>query len=39
VWDLKDKYGSPASNGLYYLRIQVTGTQATTKIFKVLILR
>jgi hypothetical protein len=39
VWDLKDKYGSPASNGLYYLRIQVTGTQTPTKIFKILIIR
>ena len=38
-WDLKDKFGNPVANGLYYLRVQVTGAQGLTKILKVLVLR
>jgi flagellar hook assembly protein FlgD len=38
-WDLKDLSGVQVSNGLYYVRIQVTGVASTTKILKVLILR
>jgi flagellar hook assembly protein FlgD len=38
-WDLKDLSGVQVSNGLYYVRIQVTGVSSTTKILKVLILR
>ena len=39
-WDLKDKDGSDAARGLYYIRVQVqAGTQAARKILKVLILR
>jgi hypothetical protein len=38
-WNLKDVSGAPAANGLYYVRVRVTGTQSATKILKVLILR
>jgi hypothetical protein len=38
-WDLKDILGVPVSDGLYYVRIHVTGVQSSTKILKVLILR
>jgi hypothetical protein len=38
-WDLKDISGVQVANGLYYVRIQVTGTESTTRIMKVLILR
>jgi len=38
-WNLKDRSGAPAADGLYYLRIQVHGTQESTKILKVLILK
>jgi len=38
-WDLKDISGVQVANGLYYVRIQVTGTESTTRILKVLILR
>jgi flagellar hook assembly protein FlgD len=38
-WDLKDVSGTQVSNGLYYVRVHVTGGQSTTKILKVLILR
>jgi len=38
-WDLKDKYGNPVSNGLYYLRVQVKGAQSVTRVFKILVIR
>jgi len=38
-WDLRDVAGVQVANGLYYVRIHVEGTQSTTKILKVLILR
>jgi hypothetical protein len=38
-WDMRDKWGTPVADGLYYLRIHVTGPQHLTKIFKVLITR
>jgi hypothetical protein len=38
-WDLKDVSGVQVANGLYYVRIRVSGSQSTTKILKVLILR
>jgi hypothetical protein len=38
-WDLKDISGIQVANGLYYVRIQITGINSTTKILKVLILR
>ncbi len=38
-WNLRDVSGALVSNGLYYVRIQVSGSQSTTKILKVLVLR
>lgn len=38
-WDLRDKTGALVADGLYYLRLEVLGTQPSSKIFKVLILR
>ena len=38
-WDLRDTMGNQAADGLYYIRIQVSGKPAATKIMKVLILR
>jgi hypothetical protein len=37
-WDLRDTWGNPAANGLYYVRVQVSGIQPTVKILKVLII-
>jgi hypothetical protein len=39
LWDLKDRVGVPVADGIYYVRIQVTGIQSTSKILKVLVLR
>jgi len=38
-WDLKDRMGVQVANGLYYVRIRVTGIQSATKILKIMILR
>src|SRR5665213_1257655 len=38
-WDLKDVSGVQVANGVYYVRIHVSGSQSATKIIKVLILR
>jgi hypothetical protein len=38
-WDLNDKAGIQAANGLYYVRVQVAGPKPSMKILKVLILR
>jgi hypothetical protein len=38
-WDLKDNWGHPVSNGLYYVRVQVIGPQNATQIYKLLVLR
>jgi hypothetical protein len=38
-WDLRDKTGARIANGLYYIRIQISGVQESTKIFKVLVIR
>ena len=38
-WDLKDAAGVQVANGVYYIRIQVSGNPSATKILKVLILR
>jgi hypothetical protein len=38
-WDLRDVSGVPVANGVYYVRIHVTGNPSVTKILKVLILR
>jgi hypothetical protein len=39
TWNLEDNYGTRVSDGLYYVRIDVSGPQNSTKIFKVLVLR
>src|SRR5665213_719278 len=38
-WDLRDVSGNQVANGVYYVRIHVTGSQSATTILKVLILR
>lgn len=38
-WDLTDKSGSRVADGLYYLRLEVSGIQPTVKIFKIIVLR
>jgi O-glycosyl hydrolase len=38
-WNLKDTSGTLVSNGVYYVRINVTGHPSATKILKVLVLR
>jgi hypothetical protein len=38
-WDLRDVSGTQVANGVYYVRIHVAGSQPTTEILKVLILR
>jgi hypothetical protein len=38
-WNLRDRLGLAVADGLYYVRIHVTGSQETVKIFKVLVLR
>jgi hypothetical protein len=38
-WNLNDLEGVAVANGVYYLRIQVNGSQPLTKLLKVLILR
>lgn len=38
-WALKDFSETQVANGLYYVRVHVTGNQSATKILKVLILR
>jgi hypothetical protein len=38
-WDIRDKIGMNVADGLYYVRIQVSGRQDSVKIFKVLVLR
>jgi hypothetical protein len=37
-WDLRDQWGNPVANGLYYIRVHVDASNPTTKIFKVLVL-
>jgi len=39
AWDLNDLEGTTVSNGLYYLKIQVTGNQPLVEVLKVLVLR
>ena len=38
-WDLKDQDGKQVGDGLYYLRVEMNGTQPVSNVFKVLILR
>jgi len=37
--DLVDTYGQPLSNGLYYLKVTVTGPSPVVETFKVLVIR
>jgi hypothetical protein len=39
VWNLADGWGKPVGNGLYYLRVEVTGPVKASKILKVLVTR
>ncbi len=38
-WDLMDRQGTPAADGIYYLRLEVSAGSNMKKIFKVLVLR
>jgi len=38
-WDLRDKEGNAAANGLYYLRVTSSGVNPCQQILKILILR
>jgi hypothetical protein len=38
-WDLRDRTGAMIANGLYYVRLHVSGVEESTKIFKVLVIR
>jgi hypothetical protein len=38
-WNLKDLSGTQVADGLYYVRIHISGNPSATKIFKVLVLR
>ncbi len=38
-WDLRDTWGSPVANGVYYIRVAVTGLTSGTQILKVLVIR
>ena len=37
VWDLRDQWGTPAANGLYYLRVDIGGSIPVTKILKIIV--
>ena len=40
TWDLKEKNGRPAANGVYFVRFRMTGGSTTDeKIFKVVVLK
>jgi hypothetical protein len=39
VWDLNDDWGEPVANGLYYIRIVISGSEKTSKIIKFIVLR
>jgi hypothetical protein len=39
VWNQQDAWGNRVANGLYYLRVQVTGSYYETKIWKLLVIR
>lgn len=38
-WDLRDTWGTTVANGLYYIRIQVSGLTAGSRTVKVLVIR
>ena len=37
-WDLKDKNGVRVADGLYYIRVEIHGSPALTKVYKILVL-
>jgi len=39
VWNLEDAWQKPVANGLYFMKIQVTGPVKATKILKILVIR
>ncbi len=39
LWDLNDRMGIPVANGLYYVRIRVTGGSTFSTVLKVLVLK
>jgi hypothetical protein len=39
MWDLKDKKGTQVSNGLYYVKLEITGAQNLNKTLKLLVIR
>jgi hypothetical protein len=38
-WNLKDHWGNQAANGLYYVRVEIGGSQPMTRTLKVLVIR
>ena len=38
-WDLRDRMGVPVANGLYYVRIRVTGLVSAQQILKIMVLK
>jgi hypothetical protein len=38
-WDLRDRYGDPVANGLYYIRVKVSGSSPLERILKVMVLK
>jgi hypothetical protein len=38
-WNLKDHWENQAANGLYYVRVEIGGSQPMTRILKVLVIR
>ena len=39
TWDMDDNWQSPVANGLYYVKVEVTGPVQMSKLFKVLVAR
>ncbi len=39
VWNLKDNWQNPVADGLYYIKVEITGPVKETKVLKVLLIR
>jgi len=39
VWDLKDDWGRPLNNGLYFMSVEVSGSMNSKKILKIMVER
>jgi hypothetical protein len=39
VWNLTDRWGKPVANGLYYIRVEISGSQPGKNILKLIVLR